>query len=187
MRRLILLIVSALAFPSAASASILHCPSRYVADMRRETGRWWPAGPGYTWLCAQAYQESGWNGDARSSVGAAGLMQFMPGTWSNARAALHFGLLPPTAEAPAIAAGAWYMASLKSIFHRDRAVLDAHDLALASYNAGPGNVLKAQKHCDDASLWADISPCLAAITGRANAQQTTGYVAHIHHWQEILQ
>ncbi|MFJ6935155.1 NlpC/P60 family protein [Streptomyces sp. NPDC101132] len=33
-------------------------------------------------LAAQLYQESGWNPQARSPVGAQGIGQFMPGTWS---------------------------------------------------------------------------------------------------------
>lgn len=33
-------------------------------------------------LAAQLYQESGWNPDARSSAGAQGIAQFIPGTWA---------------------------------------------------------------------------------------------------------
>lgn len=168
-------------------AQALTCPPRYAAPMRREALRWWPEGPDFLWLCAQAYQESGWNPLARSGAGAAGLMQFMPGTWRQAEAALHLGLIPPTLEAPAITAGAWYMATLKARFQADRDILDAHDLALASYNAGPGNIEKAARRCDDARLWRDTVPCLASVTGHANAHQTSDYVARIHHWREILQ
>ncbi len=187
MNKTILMLIIAF-MPSLAHASLgLHCPPRYVADMRRETVRWWPEGPNHTWLCAQAYQESGWNDHATSSVGAAGLLQFMPATWHQAQVALHLGLVPPTAATPAIAAGAWYMGTLKHMFRRDRGVLDGHDLALASYNAGPGTILKAQEKCHEARLWGDIIACLPAVSGASNARQTSDYVSHIHHWQGILQ
>jgi hypothetical protein len=40
---------------------------------------------------------------------------------------------------------------------------------------GPGSILSAQAQCSDALLWRDIAPCLPAVTGVANAKQTTDY------------
>lgn len=63
---------------------------------------------------------------------------------------------------------------------RGRQVIDQHDLAAASYNAGQGSIISAQKQCSDALVWTDIAPCLQRITGAKNAQETAGYVDIIH-------
>ena len=83
----------------------------------------------------------------------------------------------------AIESGAWYMALLRATWRaRGRAVSDKHDLALASYNAGTGSILKAQALCDGAAFWREISPCLADVTGNAHAAETRDYVAKSHRW-----
>lgn len=78
-------------------------------------------------LAAQLKQESGFNPRAVSSAGAQGIAQFMPGT---ARAV---GLRDPFDPVQAINAQAKLMKQLLSQF-------GSVQLALAAYNAGPGNV-----------------------------------------------
>jgi len=78
-------------------------------------------------LAAQLKQESGFDPHARSSAGAQGIAQFMPGT---ARAV---GLRDPFDPAQAIPAQAKLMSSLLRRF-------GSVQLALAAYNAGEGNV-----------------------------------------------
>lgn len=78
------------------------------------------------------------------------------------------------------------MASLRRTWTLNRPIPERHYLALASYNSGTGNILKAQTACHDASLWADISPCLPRVTGSL-AAQTIGYVASIKKWRTELQ
>jgi len=94
-----------------------------------------------TTMKAQAKAESGWNPNAKSPVGAAGLIQFMPGTWAahgidgdgDGRA----DVLNPVDNAMS---SAKYIASIrKQVSHLSG---DPTDLVLAAYNAGPGNVLK---------------------------------------------
>jgi len=79
-------------------------------------------------LRAVAKQESGFNANAKSPAGATGLMQFMPAT------ARGFGIDPSDPFASIDAAGKYLSQNLKTF--------GSVDLALAAYNAGPGNVKK---------------------------------------------
>lgn len=79
-------------------------------------------------LKAVAKQESGFNANARSGAGATGLMQFMPAT------AKSLGIDPSDPYASIDAAGRYLGQNL--------AKFGSVSLALAAYNAGPGNVSK---------------------------------------------
>lgn len=82
-------------------------------------------------LKALVKQESGFDPSARSPAGAAGLTQLMPGT------AAALGVTDPMDPLQALEGGAKYLAQQLKAFGGDVS------LALAAYNAGPGNV---QKH-----------------------------------------
>src|SRR3990167_1980695 len=73
----------------------------------------------------QIMQESGFNPNARSSMGAAGIAQLMPVHWSN---------VDPYDPEAALNYGANLMSSALGRYNGDYAS------ALASYNAGPGNL-----------------------------------------------
>ncbi len=79
-------------------------------------------------LSAVAKNESGFNPGAVSPAGAQGIMQFMPAT------ATQFGV-DPFDPASAIDGAARYLRQLQDQF-------GSVELALAAYNAGPGNVSK---------------------------------------------
>jgi hypothetical protein len=77
--------------------------------------------------------ESGFNPRAKSGAGAVGIAQFMPGTWGGLPEEFSSGSpLDPTLAIPA---SAYYLKQQYKTF-------GSWDLALAAYNAGPGNVRK---------------------------------------------
>ena len=128
-------------------------------------------------LKAQCYQESRLDNWAMSPVGAQGLCQFMPATWRDMQKQLgtDAGAFNPMLN---IRAGALYMRRLRRSWHSPRPERDRHSLALASYNAGLGNLLKAQRRCDMATLWPEIADCLEQVTGE-HSRETLQYVSAI--------
>ena len=93
-------------------------------------------------LAAQLDAESGWNPNARSPVGAQGLAQFMPGTWTGEGLdGDGDGIRNPFNPADAIASQAAFMCKLlATVTGDDRLTGDPLNLALAAYNAGLGAV-----------------------------------------------
>lgn len=113
-------------------------------------------GLGWDWelLAALIFQESKFNPQANSWVGAKGLMQLMPAT------AKQFGATNPEDPQQSISAGVAYLKWLDE-FWQDR-VPDAAErikFVLASYNVGQGHVLDARKlsvkHGKDSTIWDD--------------------------------
>ncbi|WP_029047970.1 transporter substrate-binding domain-containing protein [Cupriavidus sp. amp6] len=92
-------------------------------------------------LAAQGFQESQLNQEARSHVGAVGIMQIMPATGKE----LNVGNIR-MAEAN-VHAGAKYMDRLMTKYFPDAhfSETDRPLFAFASYNAGPGNIAKMRK------------------------------------------
>jgi soluble lytic murein transglycosylase-like protein len=178
------LLMGALMGCAAANAGTLY-PSRYDGEIASAVKTYWPDYPRPASWKAQLYQESRLDPRAVSPVGAAGLAQFMPGTWDQITRELRLGAVSPHAPI-AIKAGAYYMARLRHIWRAGRDPSDRQPLAQASYNAGAGNILKAQQTCGGARLWAAIAPCLGHVTGR-HAAETRTYVERIARYQAQME
>ena len=141
----------------------------------------------WTLLKAQLFQESGLNPEACSPVGAKGLAQFMPDTWDEYT--IKCGLPAKTSRTDAVASiqcCAAYMRALITQWKSKRTEVDRYNLALASYNAGLGNLLKAQKMVHGANDYATIISALKFVTGNDNALQTTDYVVKINEFHRLL-
>jgi membrane-bound lytic murein transglycosylase MltF len=127
-------------------------------------------------LVAQGYQESRLRQDARSHVGAIGVMQIMPETGKE----LDVGDIHQIE--PNIHAGAKYMNRLMTRYFADAGFSEEERtlFAFASYNAGPGNIIKmraeAAKQGLDQDKWFDN---VEIVTGRRIGMETTTYVRNI--------
>lgn len=162
-------------------------PARYDREIAKAVETYWPDYPFPVSLKAQYFQESRLDPAAVSPVGAAGLAQIMPGTWEDLRRQMRLGPTASPHDEIAIQAGAYYMAKLRRAWSAPRPVDGRQVLAQASYNAGMGNVIAAQRACGEPRDWADIAPCLPAVTGARHAAETTGYVRAIAKWRAMME
>jgi len=87
-------------------------------------------------LAAMAFEESGWNPQAQSPMGAVGLMQMLPQT------ALEYGVNEPLNPSANLEAAVRYLASLE-VFWKSLAPPERQSFVMASFNAGPGHILDA--------------------------------------------
>lgn len=166
----------------SAFASPEIYPTKYDGDFRDAARMWLPSTDPLR-LKAQCWQESRLDPSAVSPAGARGLCQFMPNTWRetpqqskqihDATASIH--------------AAAWYMARLRKQWNANtRSEREHYSLALASYNAGTGNIIKAQRLCGDPNGYEQIMACLPKVTGPHNAAETQGYAPRIwRHYERM--
>jgi cell wall-associated NlpC family hydrolase len=118
-------------------------------------------------IAAQDQVESGWNPRIVSSAGAEGIAQFLPGTFTSwGRDDDGTGHVSPFNPADEIMAQGRYDCSLAALSSRLLASGEASgsvvDLALACYNAGPGQVEAAHGVPADAAAYVQEIDSLAA-------------------------
>jgi membrane-bound lytic murein transglycosylase MltF len=128
-------------------------------------------------LAAQGYQESQLNQDAKSHVGAIGVMQVMPATGKE----LKVGDIRITESN--IHAGAKYMDQLMAKNFPDTKFDEVNRtlFAFASYNAGPGNISKMRKAAEKSGLNPDQwFNNVEIVTAKKIGIETTTYVRNIY-------
>lgn len=151
----------------------------YDQTIQDATRKFLPADYDWRMLKAQLFQESRLKPKAVSPAGAQGLAQFMPRTWSEIAPQAGYPESTPWDETPAIMCAAYYMAQLLKKWYSPRPQMDRICLALASYNAGFGNLVASQAQLNGAVLYGDIIKPLHEITGQLNASETRVYVARV--------
>jgi membrane-bound lytic murein transglycosylase MltF len=128
-------------------------------------------------LAAQGYQESGLDQNAKSHVGAIGIMQIMPATGAE----LKVGDIN-VAESN-IHGGAKYMDQLMTRYFPDANFSEANRslFAFASYNAGPGRISQMRKEAAkrglDPDKWFNN---VEVVTAEKVGIETTTYVRNIY-------
>lgn len=134
----------------------------------------------WRWFKAQAMAESNIEPLAVSPVGAVGVMQLMPGTSKEMAGILGVEDLPLMPHIN-IRMGVCYLKRCWDIWQAETGI-ERLRFAWGSYNAGPGNILKAQKVAVKNGLapdrWVSIAQVLHQVTGH-HAMETIGYVSQI--------
>jgi len=102
----------------------------------------------YLLMAAQGYQESELNQNARSPVGAIGIMQIMPATGR----LLRVGDI--TKLEPNIHAGVKYMRDVRNTYFENEPMdeLNKALFTFASYNAGPGRIRGLRREAEKRGL-----------------------------------
>ena len=155
--------------------------SKYDDYFQKAVRRYWSQEYNRHWclMKAQCYVESNLDPDAESHAGALGLCQIVSGTWSDISKRIDLrstGRRNPLAN---ITAGVYYMGEMIRVWMAPRSTECRIELAWASYNAGAGNIIAAQRDSGGRRCWVHISPYLPGITGLQNSAETQGYVARI--------
>ncbi len=131
----------------------------------------------YLLMMAEGYQESGLNQNAKSPVGAIGVMQLMPDTGKE----MNVGDI--TQESPNIHAGIKYFRSMVDKLYANEPMDDLNKVlfTFASYNCGPNRVkqLRAEAASKglDPNVWVNNVEVIAAA--RVGAE-TVSYVSNIY-------
>ncbi|MCL4799880.1 MAG: lytic transglycosylase F [Burkholderiales bacterium] len=128
-------------------------------------------------IAAQGYQESRLDQNAKSPVGAIGIMQIMPAT------GVELAVGDITKVEPNVHAGVKYMDQLHERYFKD-VPFDKQNLTLfafAAYNAGPGRVQQLRREAEkeglDPNVWFNNVELVAA---KRVGQETVGYVRNIY-------
>ena len=171
-------LVSAAAAPYAnAQAS----SEKYDQMFRKYTKRFF--GPGFDWRLfkAQGMAESNLNPEARSGVGARGIMQLMSSTFQEVRSRNpDLGKIDDPEWN--IAAGIAYNRQLWTQWKPDSDDRHLLDFMFGSYNAGRGTLLRAQRVAHERALdqrvWPSIQTVAASVP-RWRFTETLTYVERI--------
>jgi membrane-bound lytic murein transglycosylase MltF len=128
-------------------------------------------------MAAQGYQESRLNQNAKSRVGAIGVMQVMPATGKE----LNVGDI--TQVSPNIHAGVKFIRTMVDRYFASEPMDDLNKVlfAFAAYNAGPGRIRQLRREASerglDANVWFDN---VERIASERIGRETVTYVSNIY-------
>ena len=188
---LLVLVIVALASPTHASlredCSVTGIPSAYDGEIRVAARRYLPQPYKRQWclLKSQYWVESRLDPAARSPVGAEGIAQIMPDTAADI--ARRHAIRGSVRHARiGIRAGAAYLSQMIGVWSAPRSAECRLELAWASYNAGAGHIIQAQRKSGGKRCWDGIAPALHHVTG-SHAAETLAYVQRIWRtWRRLL-
>lgn len=165
----------------AESRTSARANSRYDATFRRYSKRYFGAGFDWVLFKAQAMAESELNPNARSWVGARGLMQLMPSTFQaiQSKRPEFTSIDDPEWN---IAAGIMHDRYLWRLWERDAGADHRASFMFGSYNAGEGTIGRAVTTARasqlDATQWQNIEQVAPSVP-RWRYRETLGYVRKI--------
>jgi soluble lytic murein transglycosylase-like protein len=174
----ILLVAALAALPAPAAAQKVD---KFDTKFRKYSKRFF--GVGFDWRVfkAQAIAESNLNPEARSQVGAVGLMQLMPSTFGAVRTK-NPELQSIDDPEWNIAAGIQYDSQLWALWGDQESVPDRIRFVFGAYNAGRVTLLRAQDKARQERLneraWASIET-VAPKVPRWRHSETLSYVRKI--------
>jgi membrane-bound lytic murein transglycosylase MltF len=181
-RTLVLALVAGLSLASVRlDAQRRTSTDRYDDTFRKYTKRFF--GIGYDWRVfkAQGMAESDLTPTARSRVGARGIMQLMPSTYKQIQSNVPRFQSIDDPEWN-IAAGILHDHDLWDRWKTHDSMNDRRDFMFASYNAGEGPIIRAQRTARERKLdelrWPSIE-VVATDVPRWRYKETLGYVRTI--------
>jgi membrane-bound lytic murein transglycosylase MltF len=131
----------------------------------------------YLLMVAQAYQESGLDQQAKSRVGAVGIMQIMPATGAE------LGVGDISQLEPNIHGGVKYIRWLIDHYFANEPMtpIDKGLFAFAAYNAGPGRIRQLRKRAADRGLDPNVwFNNVEVVAAEAIGRETVQYVSNIY-------
>lgn len=181
MARLGLLLVAFLALCQVAHAQVPPVAARYRAELVRAAHSQWGLDAPIAALAAQVHQESGWNPQAVSRVGAKGMAQFMPATaawWCTSQGIANADCQPANPT--------WALRALvgydKWLWDRVPERFNAFDrlwVALRAYNGGLGHWQKEAALASGNSREAIDAACGRARRSVQHCPENLGYPQRI--------
>lgn len=182
MRFVLLLAVLAFITPQVADARrTATCeaegiPDQYDKVFQKASKRHLPSALRNNWCILKSicWIESGLNPKAKSAAGARGLCQVMPATAADLKKRNLWRGRLRSAKANAEASALVYK-NYWNIWAVPRTLECRNELTLASYNAGPGNIINAQVNTGGALCWDKIKYGLPEVTGKHH-RETWDYV-----------
>ena len=177
----ILIAATFFAMNTSSSAFAQTVTDRYDDTFRKYAQRFF--GPGYDWRIfkAQAMAESNIDMNAKSWVGARGIMQLMPSTFREIHSK-NPEIVSINKPEWNIAAGIYYDRKLYMQWKDQQGEGGCEPFMLGSYNAGRGTLLRAQDVARlrvlDPAVWLNIRT-VAAEVPRWRHEETLTYVERI--------